>query len=580
MKQVLQLIFFCSIFGFFSANAQTTTVSYAASNDDFVNPERGFYRYSATSSLSYSLLDSATLAGYRSLHSPFGADYSIYSSLIYRYFFLEDFKNGPISQAYLDNVALDFATARKAGVKLIVRFAYTEDVNSNGCSSWICPPYGDAPKNIVLGHIAQLEEVLNENADVIMALQMGFIGVWGENYYTDYFGDASQSPYNLLSNEWTDRVEVLDSLLSAVPPSRQVQVRYPQMKQKAVYGISAPTTSAPMTAMEAHDGSNKSRIGFHNDCFLANYDDYGTYANYDNGSSDTTNLKPYKADDSKYVMVGGETCNLYSGSYCESEGGMADIDLERMHYTYLNAQYNNDVNNEWIGSCMDDVKRGLGYRLVLLDGEYSDMLTPGGKFDYAINIENVGYSAPINERLVELILVEANSEAKWTVTLPHDPRDWHQGVHNLVGEICIPDCIPSGSYNLHLALTDPMPLLREKKEYSIRLANSNVWDNVTGYNDLSHMMTVAASSGTCESGLSFEKKEKINEWISPSDGNWYSSASNWSLGQFPDYCDEVFIPENRIVNILDGEVGKAKKLILRSDSRLEVASTGSMSLKN
>jgi hypothetical protein len=579
MKQVFLLVFFCFFLQQDNIIAQISVVNYTVSNDDFVNPERGFYRYSATSSANYSFLDSATIAGYRVLHSPFSADYSIYSSLVYRYFFLEDFKSGPISQTYLDNVALDFATARSAGVKLVVRFAYTEEVDPNGCDSWICPPYGDAPKNVVLDHIAQLEEVINANADVIMAVQMGFIGVWGENYYTDYFGDASQAPYNLLPNEWTDRVEVLNALLSMVPNSRQVQVRYPQMKQKAVYGISAPTTSAPLTAAEAHDGSNKSRIGFHNDCFLANYDDYGTYANYDDGSSDTTNLKPYKAADSKYVVVGGETCNLYSGSYCESEGGMADYDLERMHYTYLNADYNNAVNNEWVGSCMDDIKLRLGYRLVLLNGEYSTMLIPGGKFYYAIEIENIGYSAPVNERLVELILVEATTNVEWKVTLPHDPRDWHTGVHTFAGEICVPDCIPSGNYDLRLALTDPMPLLRNRKEYAIRLANTNVWESTTGYNDLLHTMPISSTSGTCELDLIFETTDLVNEWISPSDGNWYSSTGNWSLGKFPDYCEEVIIPENRVVSMLDGETGNAKKVTLRSNSRLEVASTGSITLR-
>ena len=357
-----------------SLQGQTTIVDYVSSDEDFVNPERGFYRYSATHSDNYTLLDSATIASYRSLHTPFSAGYSVYSSLTYRYFFLEDFTDGPISQSYLDNMALDFAIARSAGIKLIIRFAYTQDVNPNGCDSWICPPYGDAPKNIVLNHIEQIEGILNTNQDVIMAVQMGFIGVWGENYYTDYFGDASQAPFNLEINEWEDRIEVLDSLLAKVPSSRQVQVRYPQMKQKSVYGVSASTTSAAMTAAEAHDGSNKSRIGFHNDCFLANFDDFGTYANYDTGASDTTNLKPYKADDSRYVMVGGETCNLYAGSYCESEGGMADVDLERMHYTYLNADFNNAVNDEWEGQCMDNVKKRMGYRLELIDGEYLSLI--------------------------------------------------------------------------------------------------------------------------------------------------------------------------------------------------------------
>lgn len=579
MFKIMSCFLSVMLLGILPMRSQTTNITYSSSQDDFVNPERGFYRYSATHSDNYTFLDSATIAGYRSLHTPFSAGYSIYSSLVYRYFFLEDFKSGPISQTYLDNVATDFATARKAGVKLIVRFAYTEEVNPDGCSSWICPPYGDAPKNIVLGHIAQLDSVVNANEDVILAVQMGFIGVWGENYYTDYFGDASQSPFNLLSNEWMDRVEVLDSLLSMVPVSRQVQVRYPQMKQKAVYGVSAPTTSAAMTAAEAHDGTNKSRIGFHNDCFLANYDDFGTYADYDIGSSDTTNLKPYKADDSKYVMVGGETCNLYTGSVCESEGGMADVDLERMHYTYLNSDYNNDVNDEWVDQCMDDVKRRLGYRLELVDGEYSDELTPGGSFSYTINLKNVGYSAPINERLVELVLIDQSDASEWRVVLEDDPRDWHEGDHSIAGEVCIPTCFSAGSYKVYLILSDPMPTLRYKKEYSIRLANTNVWDDSNGYNDLQHTMNVSVTEGTCSASLSFESEEAVNEWTSASDGNWFASTSNWSLGRFPKYCDEVVIPDDRVVYILDGEAGKANKVTLSTNSRLEVSELGSLSVK-
>ncbi|MDF1695762.1 MAG: DUF4832 domain-containing protein, partial [Saprospiraceae bacterium] len=172
-----------------------------------------------------------------------------------------------------------------------------------------------------------------------------------------------------------------------------------------------------------------------------------------------------------------------------------------------------------------------------------------------------------------------NSDIEWRVILSHDPREWYEGVHTISGEVCVPECIPSGNYELHLALTDPMPQLRVKKEFSIRLANINVWESTTGYNDLLHSMTVSESSGTCTSELSFETNELINEWTSPADGDWFASDANWSLGRFPGYCDEVLIPENRTVNILDGETGKAKKVILRSNSRLEIAPTGSMSVK-
>ena len=99
-------------------------------------------------------------------------------------------------------------------------------------------------KMTMLGHIAQLRPVLQKNADVIAVLQQGFIGIWGENYYTDYFGDASENGAGkILDNNWTDRNELLKALLDALPKDRMVQVRTPQMKQKFVFGPGAGVTA-------------------------------------------------------------------------------------------------------------------------------------------------------------------------------------------------------------------------------------------------------------------------------------------------------------------------------------------------
>ena len=564
----------------FMTYGQTSTVNYTYSNADFVNPERGFYRYSETRSANYTLLDSAELAGYRLLHTPFTAGYSIYSSLVFRYFFLEDFKTGPISQSYLDNMAVDFATARAAGVKIIVRFAYTDAVDDSTCNSWICPPYGDASKAIILEHIDQVKTVLQDNEDVIAAVQMGLIGVWGENYYTDYFGDASQSPFTILSTEWDDRSEVLDSLLRVVPLSRNVQVRYPQIKQKEVYGSAAAVTSAALTLAEAYNDTDKARIGFHNDCFLANFDDYGTYANYDIGSSDTTNLKAYKRADSKYVMVGGETCNLYAGSYCEAEGGMAYGDLSSLHYTYLNAQYNNDVNNEWVGSCMEDVKRNLGYRFYLNSGTYDDTAIAGQSFSYSVELENEGFAATANARLVELKLVNTTTTEEWYAELDHDPRLWFSGTHSIAGDVCLPACMPGGTYDLYLVLADPMESIRRRAEYSIRLANVGLWDSTTGANSLDHQLTVTAgTTQTCATNPTFARAEEENTWIGNSNGDWYSSESNWSLGRFPDFCDKVIISDSWIVTISAGDTGFCKEVELQGTSQLQVLDGGAIEVK-
>lgn len=565
LKVVTKLVFllFLDIFSNHII-AQSTTITYTYSSEDFVNPERGFYRYSETRSANYTPLDSAQIAGYRSLHTPFSAGYSVYTSLVFRYFFLEDFKNSPISAAYLAAVEQDFATARAAGVKLIPRFAYTDQVD-NSCGSSFCPPYGDASKAIVLQHIAQLKPILQENYDVILGVQMGLIGIWGENYYTDFFGDASQSPFTLTSANWEDRKEVLDSLLAALPENRNVQVRYPQMKQKAVYGVNAPISSAAMTISEAYNGTNKSRIGFHNDCFLASADDFGTYNDYDNAVSDTSVLKPYKAVDSKFVFSGGETCFSSTFSNCDAQGGNVLEDMSRLHYSYLNADYNNTVNDGWIGDCLDSVKRSLGYRLTLDNSTIDNSVNIGETFTVDINLSNVGFSAPINDRDVYIVLINNSNQEQWEYKVNVDPRYWFKGSHNFTASICVPECMGVGAYDLFLKLSDPAPKLSNNILYNIRLANQGIWDMNLGLNDLNHSIQIMADTDNC---LASDRLYRNNYWLGSTAGNWHDSASNWSLNKIPDTCDDVIIPENTVITITTGLTGYAHSVLVEENGNL------------
>lgn len=498
--------------------AQTTTINYTTSTDDFVNPERGFYRYSETRASNYSFLNSATLAAYRNLHTPSTANYQIYSSLVFRYFILDDFVSSAITQTFLDNMQADFNAARAAGVKLIPRFAYITTVD-NSCGNWICPPYGDAAKTWVLSHITQLTPVLQANSDVIATVQMGFIGVWGENYYTDYFGDASLSPFKLTDANWQDRIDVLNALLAAVPTDRMVEARYPQMKQRTVHGISATTASAAITSGQAHNGSTIARIGHHNDCLFASADDFGTYADYGNDAtsaqSDTTNLKPYKDLDSEYTVVGGETCNEYNpynNCAASDPNAYADTELKRMHYSYLNSQYNNDVNNDWVGTCMEDIKKNLGYRFALQSGTYSNEAQQGQVITMNTSIKNVGFAAPYNPRGVELVFVNSSNSDTWYAQLTDDPRFWLQSINNYTinHTLCIPAGMPNGTYNLYLNLPDPESSIYDRSEYAIRLANklsggADVWNSSTGYNDLGHSITInnTASNAACNGEITF-----------------------------------------------------------------------------
>ena len=489
-------------------NFNSQTIQYTEDNSDFVNPERGFYRYSATDSDNYSVLNATELAGYRNLHTPFSAGYQVYSSLVFRYFRLQDFVNVPITQSYLDNMQLDFDAARTAGVKLIPRFTYTTTYNGSA-------PYGDATKARILEHIAQIKPILQANKDVIATLQMGFIGVWGEQYYTDHFGFAGDGP--LTATNIADRNEVLNALLDAIPSDRMVQARIPQYKQKAVYGTNASINTAALTDNEAFDGSNKARIGHHNDCFLTTEADYGTYLDLSNNNDDSgviNTLKNYLEADSKYTVMGGETCaDLGDRSNCMTDpnSGDADTEMRRFHYSYLNSQYNNEVNDDWIPYCMEDIKKSLGYRFVLTSGTYPATTSKGDSVTIEINLKNVGYAAPFNPRKVELILRNTtNTNELFTVTLADDPRLWLPNSEvNIQQKLCMGYDIPVGTYDLFLNLPDPEPTLHDRPAYAIRLANTNVWEAATGYNLLANNIIVTEKEhyGVCTQDLVFGQKD-------------------------------------------------------------------------
>ncbi len=475
------------------------TISYKESREDFANPERGFYRHTQTEASNFEALNIDDLLKWRTLQEAgSGANYSIYSTLVFRYYILDVFKTSLLSSAFLDQVKTDFAIARQAGVKLIPRFTYTVTTQPGTCpESFACPPYGDASKVIILQHIGQLKPLLQENADVIACMQMGFIGIWGENYYSDHFGDPSSNGQGkLLDENWQDRIDILNALLDALPAGRMIQVRSPQLKQRYVYGVRGSVNSPALTGNEGFTETDKARIGFHNDCFLSGPDDYGTYEDLGNSASPrqsaNTILREYVKNDSKYTAMGGETCDdTYSPQNDCENAGMAQTELKKLHYSYLNSAYNNDVNNDWQnGGCMNDIKKNLGYRLVLQDAVFPSVVNTGTNFNFSINLENKGYASPFNARPLKLIMRKENSAEEFVFDLPDDVSKWYTGTAKINASVPISSIMAKGSYELFLFLPDKYGSIAKRPEYAIRLANENSWEANTGYNKLMTTVTI------------------------------------------------------------------------------------------
>lgn len=449
------------------APRRTVTTTYAASDAVIANPERGFYHHTEThyraDGSGYVPLDGTTLRSYRAEGI----------TQILRVFYLEKFVGtDEIDEAYLDLVAADFATARKAGVSVIVRFAYAQGGN------WpYSPPFNDAPAERAVAHIEQLGPVLRAASDVIATMQSGFVGLWGEGYYTDHYSDPDD-PSVVTDADWAERRAVVKALLDAVPDVT-VQVRTMQMKQK-ILGTSSGTAGA-LTSSEAFSGSDIARVGHHNDCFLAAPDDWGTFL------TDPLSLdQEYLAQDSKFVPMGGETCNVNPP---RSEWPSASAEMARYHYSYLNTDYNRNVLASW-GEHETDAKRLLGYRLALLTGTFGTSMAKHRSFQVSLQIENSGWAAPYNPRNVQLVL--ASAEGQYVVPIDADPRTWAPGTTTTVTtSVCA--AVPAGTYDLYLALPSAHPRLAANPDYAIQLANTGIWDAQRGWNDLQQSVRVTSA---------------------------------------------------------------------------------------
>lgn len=389
-------------------------------------------------------------------------------------FVMEDYRRSLIPDSYLERIRQTLATLRRGGMKAVVRFSYSFSENDR---PW------DVPWSLTSQHIDQLRPLLRENADVIALLEAGFVGVWGEWYYTENYNFEPHS-----AAEYQPRRTVLDALLEAMPKERFVAVRYPDAKLRTL-GI---TYADSITRATAYDGSVRSRIAFHNDGFLATSDDYGTFQN-------KQDARRYWMAETNYVPMGGETAKL--SSFCNTDN--AAKQMANYHWSYINRDYHPDVISQWQAEGLyDTMQRRVGYRLVLTEGRFTAEARAGEPFSMNLTIRNVGWAAPFNPRDVEVVWQHVQRpRLRYVLKVDRDPRFWSAGTDCFLSLRMVPPAdMPEGDYRICLRLADPMPSLNARPEYSIRMANDDVWDETTGLNTLRTVHVLSATGSASPYG--------------------------------------------------------------------------------
>lgn len=432
-----------------------TIVTFTESDENFPNPERGLF--SQTYFTSADLNSHASASTINSLRD------SKYKMTLYLHsYYLTDYMESDIPQEFLDRLEYNMNALREGGGKVVLRFSYKSSMEPKD------KPWNATPE-WVHRHIDQIAPYLQKHSDVILCQQCGFLGSWGEWYYTD--NGYKQNPTK--DSDYEMRWEVLEHLLRVLPEDRQVALRTPGFKRRYLK-MRGDTASSPISAEEAFKPTYKARICAHNDCFVSSASDVGTY----NSTAD----REFWEADTKYTIMGGETCE--KSAY--SNGTNAIKEMEKHHWTYLNRDYREAVTGMWRqDGTMDIMMRRLGYRLVLDKIIHTPKPTVGGLFEVYCVLHNSGFASPMNKRDVELVFVNASNPAqKFVFPQTEDPRFWQVGETRKFTLSCMLKDVTPGQYKLYLNLPDPYASLHSDPRYSIRLANLDCWDEKTGYNYL------------------------------------------------------------------------------------------------
>ena len=458
MKKILCLISWYMI-AWLAANA--AGITYTPDNQTvFSNPERGF-----TEELSSKVSASSPHVVKDEIDSDWSEkDHKTLAVVLYNF---GNFKSQDLPDKVLTGFDEDMQELRNYGLKCVLRFAYTEDEKDKV----------DAEPKWVKRHLEQLKPHLKANADVIYVLEAGFVGVWGEWYYSTYYGNKSQHMNN-------NRRQVIDALFANAPEDRFILFRYPLIKTE-YFG-----DENPLTSTEAFTGTQRARMGHHNDAFLNTYGNEGTYGRDGDGPEDDPVLRQYIADETLYVPNGGET-NVEKSALAQQVYTQAPAEMRTYHWSFCGSSYAKKVTDKWRESGLfDTLNIHMGYRYNLIDAQFSDAVKQGEKMSITIRLRNDGYAPIYNERKVYVVL-KSNDQA-WSLPLQSDPRRWlpNGAVTTINEQVTVPGNVPEGTYKLYLFLPDQYPSLAADPRFAVRLANKDIWDSQTGYNDLGAQVTV------------------------------------------------------------------------------------------
>ena len=421
---------------------------------------------------------------------PFGV------TVMQAYCYLSEFNDRPISAHKLALLQRSLDRIRRRGYKALLRFAYEKDMRRR---------MGAKPE-WMLRHIKQLEPILRQNADVILAMYAGFIGAWGE-WHSDRYIDA---------HDYVTRGKILRALFDAIPKDCPVLMRTPEQRRKVL--------RSPYMKDRAEEYAG--RMGIDNDGFLAGPTDGGTF--FPKAAPGCEEFDRFTAISHKLLIDGelfwsnliqtptrqvqAKTANdalnaairlrlhhyttfSLTHSYSDFEGKnfaidwwmierITEADLRKSKMPISNDYFRDSFDNKVARSGFEYIRDHLGYRLELQTATFPRELTAGETLFVRLTLINRGFAAPVRKRPVRICLIDLAGNVFPVEVKGVDPRKWQPFnpgdsafapiTHTLTGQVPIPADMKAGWYQLGVWLPDSHERIQLDARYAIRFANRDI----------------------------------------------------------------------------------------------------------
>ena len=315
--------------------------------DEIINPGMGFYR-------------TKYLTLKRETEKP-EYDFS-YNGFYHVRIDLSDFSkanNGKddynITESAINVLDYYFTNAEISKASLIIRFAY-DGFGGN--------PDKEPSISMMKNHIESLANVINDHKDVIMAVECGLVGPWGEMHTSTI---DTQETYNELLKSWLANVSDLPILAR---------------KPVHIYKYLGYT----LDNLDEFKNENNIRLGMYDDGYYGDNLDTGTYINLEAREKETKFINKLNN------LTGGE-CIGEPTKWFSYEEIIKEMKL--INLTYLNYEWDNSIVASWKNKTYDNqsfynyMTNHMGFRLYVDSFKYS---MENNMVRVDIDLANMGFS--------------------------------------------------------------------------------------------------------------------------------------------------------------------------------------------